>query len=402
MKGLMANLGMLAVLCAALTVFAAAQGDSYGTVHGVCKDAQGNPIVGAEVLWKNVDNGRTYKLKTNKKGEYFSLGIEPGNYDITLSKDGKVLDQDKGFHVGVGELFHDFDLKQIQEQNIKETAKKEGVSAEQIRQQQAEAAKAQQFDSTVKAVNEKLNAASAMMKAQNYTQALATYQEAANMVPDQDVVWYDLGSAYLQSARAQSDATERRNQYTAAYDNIKKAIDLKNAALQKAGAQAETGGSNSSKAAKDQLTLAVYYDNLAEAASKMGNLDEAEKNYALAAQTDPTNAGRYYFNLGVTLYNNAQDEVTRKKAIVALDKAIAADPNKAEAYYLKGADLFAMVTTDSKGKMIAPPGTEESLQKYIELQPNGRYAEQAKGMLAALNTTVETGFGTKKGSSKKK
>ena len=69
-------------LCAS-PVFA--QGAS-GTVKGVCKDAQGNPIADAVVVWANQDNGQKYTLKTNKKGEYFSLGIAPGKYIVTLYK----------------------------------------------------------------------------------------------------------------------------------------------------------------------------------------------------------------------------------------------------------------------------------------------------------------------------
>src|SRR5689334_11791508 len=63
-----------------------------GTIKGVCKNLDGTPIVGANVEWTNTDNGRKYNLKTNKKGEYFSLGIEPGKYKVTLTQDGKQLD----------------------------------------------------------------------------------------------------------------------------------------------------------------------------------------------------------------------------------------------------------------------------------------------------------------------
>jgi hypothetical protein len=49
----------------------------------------------------------------------------------------------------------------------------------------------------------------------------------------------------------------------------------------------------------------------------------------------------------------------------------------------------------------APEGTAEAFQKYLELQPNGPHAEEAKQMLAALNQTIETGYG-KKGAPKKK
>src|SRR5580698_2084461 len=84
------------VLAAALCVppvFAQAS----GSVKGVCKDAQGNPIADATVVFANQDNGQKYSLKTNKKGEYFSLGVSPGKYTVTLyknaddSKDGKEL-----------------------------------------------------------------------------------------------------------------------------------------------------------------------------------------------------------------------------------------------------------------------------------------------------------------------
>ena len=101
-----AVLGLLATLCVP-ALFAQAT----GTVKGVAKDAQGNPIAGATVEWHNTDNGRRYTLKTNKKGEYFSLGIEPGKYQVTLSIDGKQVDSVNNFPVQVDENTLDFDEK---------------------------------------------------------------------------------------------------------------------------------------------------------------------------------------------------------------------------------------------------------------------------------------------------
>ena len=51
--------------------------------------------------------------------------------------------------------------------------------------------------------------------------------------------------------------------------------------------------------------------------------------------------------------------------------------------------------------MVAPPGTAEAFQKYLELDPNGPIAQTAKDMLASIGATVETGFGTKKKPAKK-
>src|SRR5208283_118291 len=65
-----------------------------GTVKGTCRDSEGKPIAQAEVEWTGTETGHKYTLKTNNKGEFFSLGIAPGKYNIKLSKDGKEL-----FHI---------------------------------------------------------------------------------------------------------------------------------------------------------------------------------------------------------------------------------------------------------------------------------------------------------------
>jgi hypothetical protein len=51
---------------------------------------------------------------------------------------------------------------------------------------------------------------------------------------------------------------------------------------------------------------------------------------------------------------------------------------------------------DANNKVIAPAGTAEALQKYLELQPNGVHAAEAKNMLALVGSTLDTNYGTKK------
>ena len=74
------------------------------TVKGVCKDQEGKPITDGVVEWINLDNGRKIDLKTNKSGEYFSVGIPPGNYNVTLSRDGKVIDLFNNIVLEAGEV----------------------------------------------------------------------------------------------------------------------------------------------------------------------------------------------------------------------------------------------------------------------------------------------------------
>jgi tetratricopeptide (TPR) repeat protein len=394
---------LLVVMCAGLGVSAMAQTGALASVKGVCKDADGKPIVDAQVVWHNDDNGRTYKLKTDKKGGYFSLGIEPGEYTITLTRDGQQLFTTSKEHVGVEEHEFNIDIKAKHEQQIQETAKQTGLTPEQIQQKLAEQKRVEQYNANVKQVNEKLKAASAALQAQppNYDTAIASLNEATQMVPNEGRVWCQLGSAYLASGPGQTDPTEKTKRYTESYTDLQKGIDLENKA---SDAQAAAAGASPKKpedVAADANRKASCYNNLGSAALHIGKSDEAITAYKKAVELDPAHAGSYYFNLGVVLHTSAKDADGRKEAAAAFDKAIAADPNRADAYYLKGADLIALATSDSSGKLSAPEGTAEAFQKYLELQPNGPHAEEAKQMLTALNQTIETGYG-KKGAPKKK
>jgi tetratricopeptide (TPR) repeat protein len=125
-------------------------------------------------------------------------------------------------------------------------------------------------------------------------------------------------------------------------------------------------------------------------------VDDAVKTYAAAAQADPTNAAQYYFNTGAVLTNAGKVD----DALAAFDKVIAADPTRADAYYWKGVNMIGKATLQGD-KMVAPPGTAEAFQKYLELQPTGTYADAAKQMLTSIGASVETSFGKKKAATKK-
>ena len=83
-------------------------------------------------------------------------------------------------------------------------------------------------------------------------------------------------------------------------------------------------------------------------------------------------------------------------AVGACDKAIAADPAKADAYFIKGSSLYGSGKLDKEGKYVPPPGTAEALSKYLELQPNGAHAADVKAMLDALGVKIETTYHGKK------
>ncbi|MHB8216482.1 MAG: tetratricopeptide repeat protein [Candidatus Sulfotelmatobacter sp.] len=360
---------------------------SSGTVKGVCKDPQGNPVADAVVLYANQDNGQKYTLKTNKKGEYFSLGVAPGKYNVTLYKNADDAKANKemfhvtGFQVALDENTLDFDLKKEQEKQ----AQGQGLTPEQIKQRQEALAKQEKEKNTIKALNEKILAANASMKAGDFDSAVTTLTEATQMDATRDVIWAQLADAYRGSALKQTDRAEKNKRLDEAVTDYQKAIEIKQKTME------------TKKTPEDAKQMAAYYNNLGEAAGKAGKVDDAVKAYTQAAQVNPEGAAGYYYNVGAVLTNAGKVD----DAIAAFDKSIAADPNKADAYYQKGVNMIGKATLQGD-KMVAPPGTAEAFQKYLELQPAGPYADVAKQMLASIGGSVETGFGTKKKATTKK
>ena len=361
----------VAALCVS-PVFAQAT----GTVKGTCKDMTGKPVVGANVEWANTDNGRKYNLKTNNKGEYFSLGIEPGKYKVTLTQDGKQLDQVSNFPVGLDETVLDFDLKKSQA----EAAQQKGMSAEQLKQMQEAQAKNAKETNTVKVLNEKLSVANQAIQTGDFETALTTLNEATQIDPTRDLLWARLGDANLGAGPKQTDTTEKAKRYGDAVTDYQKAIELKKKSME------------GTPKPEDAKSLAAYYNNLGQAEARTGQLEESVKAYDQAAQLNPPGAAQYYYNQGAVLTNGGKVD----EANAAFDKSIAADPTKADAYYQKGVNLINKATTDKSGKVIPAPGTAEALNKYLELQPTGQFAEGAKGMLQYIGSSIETSYGTKK------
>lgn len=357
-----------------------------GTVKGVCKDTDGNPLVDAIVVFANQDNGQKYTLKCSKKGEYFSLGVSAGKYLVTLyktaddAKANKEIFHVNGFQVTLDVNTLDFDLKKEKEKS----AAGQGLTPEQAKQMQEAQEKQKKEVNTVKALNEKLVASNTAMQAGDFDTAISTLTEATQMDANRDIVWARLADAYRGSALKQTDRAEKTKRLDEAVADYQKALDIKQKAME------------TKKTPDDTKQLAAYYNNLGEAAGKAGKVDDAVKAYNQAAQVNPEGAAGYYYNVGAVLTNAGKID----DAIAAFDKCIAADPNRADAYYQKGVNLIGKATLQGS-KTIAPPGTAEAFQKYLELQPTGPYADVAKQMLETIGASIETSYGTKKKAPKK-
>jgi cytochrome c-type biogenesis protein CcmH/NrfG len=320
-------------------------------IKGVCKDQEGKFITDGVVEVTNADTGRKVTTKTNKNGEYSIIGLTPGTYNTVLLRNDVAVDGINKIPIGLGDNPEvDFDLK-------KDVAAKGGPTEEQLKKQQ----EVTKNNEKIKGLNAKLAEARDLEKAGNYDQAVTLMQEATTAEPTQDLLWAYLGDAYVGAKK-----------YPEAVDAYEKAVKLK-------------------------PDNALYHAGLANAYAKSNQPDKAVAEYQAAAQADPANAAANYFNMGAVYTNTGKVD----DAITAFNKTIELKPDRADAYYWKGVNLIGKATTDKSGKMVAPAGTAQAFNKYLELDPTGKYADAAKQMLATIGAPVETTFGKQKAGSKK-
>jgi tetratricopeptide (TPR) repeat protein len=331
------------------------------TLHGHVIGEDGKPLVGAEIVLVNRDNGQKFSMKTGKKGDFVNIGVILGIYHLTVNKDGRVLFQ-KDLSVRGEEQDEEINIPKAKEESREEALKRLTPEQRQQIEEQQKAATAE--IAKISNLNQMLAEAKAAEDSGNYDRAISLYKQATAVDSTKDVLWARLGGTYLSagSKAAASDPAAANEDYAQAVEAYKKALAIKS-------------------------SEAAYHNNLGQAYAKLGKTDEALSEYNAATALDPANAGLYYYNLGAILTNAGKVD----EANAAFDKAIAADPNRADCYYWKGVNLLGKATLKDN-KMVAPAGTAESLNKYLALAPNGAHAASAKELLASIGAKVETSY----------
>ncbi len=365
------------------------------TIEGDVKGPDGQPMKGAVIKLDRTDIKGHYQVKSDKKGHWLYTGLPFGKYDISCEVNGQVVDKVSNVQSKYGESttinFDAGKAQQAQAAAAKAAAtgqaapdQERGMTKEQKEQYEAQLKQRSEAMKKNKALNDAYNAGQDAMKAAaadtdkakkaaDYQTAVDSFNKAGELDATQVAVWDGLGEAYaaLGDTQTGDDRTKSYDQAVAAYQ---KGLALK----------------------PDD---AAVYNQIGNIYGKEKKIPEATQALTKAAQLDPTMAPKAYFNMGANLVNSGNND----QAAEFFKKAIDADPNYAEAHYQYGIALMAKATVDNKtGKITPPDGTAEQFQKYLELKPDGPYAQSSKDMLASLGQTVQTSVGKNLPAGKKK
>ena len=321
----------------------------------------GQPLANADVVLTNVDNGKTYKLKSDRNGQFSSVGIQFGIYEEeVISPTGDKLFKTKVQITGEGGAVQDISVEVAAGKGGATT----GPSKEELEKMKSEREKALGENALIAQLNP-------AMQAKDWATAEPILQKLITMNPNRWDYQQALGNAQLSQGK-----------YDDAVATFEKAIPV-----------AENASKTDAKTdpAKIKTAVSQMLTNEGSAYLKLKKSDKAVDAFTKAAAMDP-NPATAYFNLCATQYNSGNTQ----GALAACDKAIAADPNKADAYFIKGSLMLGDSKQDKEGKLQAPPGTSEALNKYLELAPDGPHVGDVKAMLQAIGAKIETSYKERK------
>jgi tetratricopeptide (TPR) repeat protein len=376
---------LLVVLALAYPARSAAQATGIASIHGHVINPAGMALNKGEIRVttdRNPDpKARKYQytFPIDQNGDYKGTGIAPGNnYIVFVFQDDKSLDfAENVSFTNAEDKAVNFDMSRPE--YLAKMSPEDRKAVEEYKKKNAEIVAS---NAKIQNLNALLTQARADNKSGNYDAAITAMQQATAAKPDEGILWITLGDAQLGSADAALKAAKAAGtsttdpaitqKYDAAAASYKKGLEL-NAASKKPSPEAAAAG----------------YNQLGQTYAKMGNAKDSADAYEMAAKALPANAAMYYFNEAATLYNSGK----LPEAGAAADKAIAADPKKADAYYIKGQALIPQATVDPKtNKIVAPPGCVEAYQTYLELAPDGPHAADVKGILEGIGAQVKSSY----------
>ena len=387
---------LAAIATAAITLGSplGAQTPPPGIIHGHVQNPAGQPIANAKIeLTKDrtvpeKDEKMVYTFDTDANGDFKGDGIVPGEYFAYVNQGGKHVDRlDLAIKAGDNKAL-DFDM--TREEYMKSLTPEERKTIEEFKAKNAAATGANKvisnLNNTLKTVRADL--AEKAPAHGDVSTDVTQMKQAVDSKPDEGLLWVVYGDTLqAQADHMAADLRAAKKPVVADADTVKEYTDA---------GEAYKKGSDLLAASKkpNPADQAVAFNQMGNAYAKAGKGDDAKGAFENAARLDPTKAGMYYGNEAAILFNAQQGEA----AAAAADKAIAADPNRPDPYFIKGQSLIGKSAFDPKTqKLTPPPGCVDAYQKYLSLAPDGPHAAAVKEVLASLGEKIDTKYSAKKG-----
>jgi tetratricopeptide (TPR) repeat protein len=360
-----------------------------GKIHGHVSNPTGAAQANGTVSL-NKDTKEVVSFPVDANGDY-SGSAPPGTYTLIYRTPGltpdKETDKIENIKIVVGQdtvADDDMSRKEYIDSLPEETRK----SLAEMKQHNAEAMKA---NAVIKVLNTDLKTAMAdihdadgakataaqqlgasasktdlaaketEIKSAKYTEVVTLMTKDTELRPTESVLWAYLGQGQLGLKK-----------YDDAETAFKKAIDLDTA----------------SKKPRPEIE-GLANSGLGEIYARNGKVADAATAYDAAVKVDPTKASFYYKNEAV-IYSQVGNSDAQA---AAADKAIAANPNDALPYYLKGQALITKASVDPKtSRIVLPEGCGEAYQKYLQLDPTGPYSADVKGILDSAGQKINSSY----------
>jgi Flp pilus assembly protein TadD len=289
-RGLTVAAALALGLMGAVPAFA----QSTGMVKGKIVDGNNQVVDGAKVLIEYKDGmNRKFEVKTNKKGEFLQIGLPPGNWTVTASKDGVgTATRDVRISIGATEQV---DLT-LAVAAAGAAASKEDLAFQKVFSEGVAASQAGNHDLAIEKYNEALKTRASCYSCQyNLGLSYAAKKDSAKAE-----------EAFLAATKLKADAAEPYNQLANLYNEKKdfaKAAEMAGEAAKRGTSGGAAGGGADSYF--NQGVVLMNAQKMAEAktafeAAVKAKPDYAEAWYLLASAY--TNQGQ--FKEAVDAYEN--------------------------------------------------------------------------------------------------
>lgn len=279
--------------------------DPTGRIRGKVNDPEGKPLEKvAIVIEAQGEVPQTYKTTTNSKGEYIHIGIKPGIYRVTPTKEG---------YVPVNYAYFELRISPSDKPAV----------ADFVLRIKPQATATEQTPGEQPAQNVEAQKGMALLKSGSVDEAIAAFTKALEANPNSAAIHYNLALAY----EKKEDREQARKHYQ---ESIRIKPDLSQAYL-------ALGNSYFSDRKYDEAIQAlkkasellpqdyeVFY-NLGACYADTSKFNEAEAAFRKASEISPNEPIAHY-QLGMALYGQSKNA----EAKVEFQKYLELNPNAAD------------------------------------------------------------------------